>query len=304
MNKNRKDKKTAKSQSMKNMPKMDGRTAKHPMQTFKRIMGYLAPYKWLLVFAMFCMLANVICNIGGTFMLSIIIDDYILPLAYKGGVLTDAAYASRAAEVTLASFGGIVGIMASLYLFGALLHYIFNYIVVRITTKVLQNIRNEMFEKMEKLPIKFFDTHTHGELMSCFTNDTDTLREFLSSGLPNFISNAFTVLGMFVMMCVISPLLTLCIVLMLAIMLLIIKFIAGKSGTHFVKQQQEIGALNGYIEEHINGLKVVKVFCHEDAEKIGFDEHNKALRHASRKANTYANMLMPIMSNLDRKSVV
>lgn len=284
-------------------PKNSKFSAKSPAKTFKRILGYLSPFKGLLAVALVCMVANVLCNIGGTFMLSIVINDFILPLAYKSGVIAIPADATaelieRVAEITLGDFGMIVGVMAAIYLTGALLHYVFNYIIVRITTQVLQNVRNEMFEKMQALPIRFFDTHTHGDLMSLFTNDTDTLREMLSNALPNIMSQALTVIGMFIAMLVLSPLLTLCSVVMLVIMLFIVKYIGGKSGKHFVRQQREIGALNGYIEEHIDGLKVVKVFCHEEAEKRQFDVHNDKLRHASCKAHTYANVLMPTMNNL------
>ncbi len=265
--------------------------AKNPSKTFKRIMSYLKPYKVRLVFAVICMLANVVCNVGGTFMLSIVIDSFIMPLV-NGETVTLGVLTG------LGALGGIVGIMAAIYVTGALLHYIFNYIVVVITTQILQNVRDEMFAKMQTLPIKFFDTHTHGDLMSLFTNDTDTLREFLSSSVPNLISNVLTVLGIFIMMLVLSPLLTLFTVVMLVIMLFIVKYLGGKSGKHFVRQQKEIGSLNGYIEEHIDGLKVVKVFCHEDAEKADFDKHNETLKEASRKAHTYANVLMPIMGNL------
>lgn len=275
--------------------------AKSPMKTFKRILGYLKPFKGMLIVAFVCMIANVLCNIGGTFMLSVVINDFILPLFYQAfGAPADASaeLLARIAEITIGDFAMIVGVMATVYIVGALLHYVFNYLIVRITTQVLQNVRDEMFEKMQSLPIRFFDTHTHGDLMSLFTNDTDTLRELLSNGLPNILSNMLTVLGMFIAMLVLSPLLTLCSVVMLVIMLFIVKYIGGKSGKHFVRQQREIGALNGYIEEHIDGLKVVKVFCHEEAEKAQFDEHNNRLRHASRKANTYANVLMPTMNNL------
>lgn len=273
-------------------------SAKSPAKTFKRILSYLAPYKAWVIFALVCMVANVLANVGGTFMLSVVIDNYVLPLAYKAGVPVGAVYAERAATVTLGQFGGMVGVMIAVYLAGALLHYVYNYINVSVTTKVLQNIRNEMFEKMQRLPIRYFDTHTHGDIMSLYTNDTDTLRELLSNGLPNIISNTLTMIGMFVVMLVLQPLLTLCLVVMLVIMLLITKYVAGKSGKHFVRQQQQIGTINGYIEEHIDGLKVVKVFCHEDKEKEEFDAHNANLRHASRKAHTYANILMPIMGNL------
>lgn len=265
--------------------------AKSPAKTFKRILGYLKDYKGLLIVALFCMLANVVCNVGGTFMISIIVNRFILPLAEGKEVILGALSG-------VGALGGIVAIMASIYLIGASLHYVYNYIIVRITTRVLQNVRNEMFEKMQKLPIRYFDTHTHGDIMSLYTNDTDTLRELLSNGLPNIITNVLTIIGMFIAMLVLSPLLTLISIAMLVIMLFIVKFIAGRSGKHFVGQQYQLGALNGFIEEHLDGLKVVKVFCHESAEKAEFDVFNGNLKEASRQAHTYANVLMPIMGNL------
>ncbi len=265
--------------------------AKSPAKTFKRILGYLKDYKALLIVALFCMLANVVCNVGGTFMISIIVNRFILPLAEGKEVILGALSG-------VGALGGIVAIMASIYLIGASLHYVYNYIIVRITTRVLQNVRNEMFEKMQKLPIRYFDTHTHGDIMSLYTNDTDTLRELLSNGLPNIITNVLTIIGMFIAMLVLSPLLTLISIAMLVIMLFIVKFIAGRSGKHFVGQQYQLGALNGFIEEHLDGLKVVKVFCHESAEKAEFDVFNGNLKEASRQAHTYANVLMPIMGNL------
>lgn len=274
------------------MPKMPTSfKAKSPAKTFKRILGYLKDYKGLLIVALFCMLANVVCNVGGTFMISIIVNRFILPLAEGKEVILGALSG-------VGALGGIVAIMASIYLIGASLHYVYNYIIVRITTRVLQNVRNEMFEKMQKLPIRYFDTHTHGDIMSLYTNDTDTLRELLSNGLPNIITNVLTIIGMFIAMLVLSPLLTLISIAMLVIMLFIVKFIAGRSGKHFVGQQYQLGALNGFIEEHLDGLKVVKVFCHESAEKAEFDVFNGNLKEASRQAHTYANVLMPIMGNL------
>lgn len=265
--------------------------AKNPLQTFKRVLRYLLPYKKKLALALICMLANVGCNLTGTIMLEVIINNYILPIV-SGEVVTFGALQG------VAALGGIVGVMAGIYVTGALLHYVFNLTIVQITTRILQSVRNQMFEKMEKLSIKYFDTHTHGDIMSLYTNDTDTLRELLSNSLPNIISNTLTIIGMFVVMIVYSPVLTLIMLVMLVIMLVIAKFIAGKSGKHFVRQQRQIGSLNGYIEEHIEGLKVVKVFTHEDAEKKDFNKFNVELREASRKANTYANILMPIMGNI------
>ena len=166
------------------------------------------------------------------------------------------------------------------------------------TTQIQRNIRDQMFENMQKLPIRFFDTHANGDIMSCYTNDTDTLRELMANGVPYLISNGLTVLAIFIMMLVLNPLLTLFIIVMLVIMFAIVKFVGGKSGKHFVRQQKAIGVLDGYVEEHIEGMRVVKVFCHEDAEKEAFDRINGELRGASRKAHTYANILMPILGNL------
>ncbi len=287
--------------NVKNAMPQNKYRAKNPMKTLKRILGYWKPYTGQLIGALFCMIANVLCNVAGTFMLgSVVVNNYILPLAYKMGnyVTTNSEIIQRAAEVTIQNFGGIVGVMAAMYVTGAGLHYLYSYILTRVTTKTLQNVRDEMFEKMEKLPIRYFDTHTHGDIMSLYTNDTDTLRELLSNGIPNLLSNSLTVIGMFVAMMIVSPLLTLCAVVMLVVMLFIMKFIAGRSGKHFVGQQRQTGAINGFIEEHIDGLKVVKVFCHEDEEKVDFDKFNEALFHDSDKAHKYANILFPIMGNL------
>ena len=269
------------------MPNANKFRAQSPSKTFKRILSYLKPYKGLLVIALICMIANVVANIAGTFMLgNVLVNNYILPLA------------TGSDSVTIHDFGVAVCLLAVMYALGAGLHYVYNYIIVRITTKVLQNVRDEMFEKMEKLPIRYFDTHTHGDIMSLYTNDTDTLRELLSNGLPNLISNVMTIVGMFIAMMVGSWALTLCSVAMLVVMLFIMKYVGGKSGKHFVGQQRQTGALNGFIEEHIDGMKVVKVFCHENAEKTDFDGFNDRLFHDSDKAHKYANILMPIMGNL------
>lgn len=265
--------------------------AKDPMQTFKRILSYLKDYKVKLIISLICMVLNVLCSVGGMFMMSVVIDSFITPML-DGEVVTLGSLSG------LGALGGITGIMMAIFAFGAGVHYMYNYLIVSVTTKVLQNIRNEMFEKMQALPVKYFDTHTHGDIMSLYTNDTDTLREFLSNGLPSVITHSLTIVGMFIMMIVLNWALTLCAVGMLVIMLIIIRFIASRSGKYFVGQQHKIGELNGYIEEHIDGMKVVKVFCHEEAEKAGFDGFNGDLKEASRNAHTYANILMPIMGNL------
>ena len=252
-------------------------TAGHPMETFLRILSYFKPYKGRVILAAISLILNVGTTVGGTFMLSTVINDYIVPLA------------NGAADVTIADFAVMVGVMASLYLVGALLHYAYNWIIVNMTTQIQRTIRDQMFER---------DTHANGDIMSCYTNDTDTLRELMANGVPYLISNGLTVLGIFIAMMIINWLLTLFIVVMLVIMFFIVKYVGGKSGKHFVRQQKAIGVLDGYVEEHIEGMRVVKVFCHEDAEKAAFDDINGTLRGASRKAHTYANVLMPILGNI------
>ena len=283
------------------MPMMKGgksMKAQNPAKTLKRIFGYLKPYTARLVFILCCLVGNTACSVGGTYLLGHITNEYILPLAYKAGVVNDVTYAARAAEVTMEAFGSIVAVLAGIYVAGAIMHYMYNYSIMYVSSKVLQNVRDDIFVKLQRLPIRYFDTHTHGELMSLYTNDTDTLRELLSGALPTIISNLLTVVGIFVMMMIISPVLTLCIIVLIVVAMIVTKTIAGKSGKHFMNQQKEIGALNGFVEEHIEGLKVVKVFCHEEEEKQGFDARNGSLHHAAEKAHTYANVLMPIMGNL------
>lgn len=260
--------------------------AAHPMATFKRILLYFKPFKWRVAFAAICLLLNVGATVGGTFMLSVVIDDYLAPIV--DGV----------EGASIDGFAMMVGIMAALYVFAVIMSYCYNWFIVNMTTAIQRNIRDEMFVNMEKLPIKYFDTRPNGEIMSCYTNDADTLRELLANGVPYLLSNGFMVLGIFAVMLAMSPLLTLFVIAMIAIMFVIVKFIGGRSGKHFVGQQKAISVLDGYVEEHIEGMRVVKAFCHEDAEKAAFDEINGELRSASREAHTYANILMPILGNL------
>ncbi len=257
-----------------------------PMATFKRILLYFKPFKWRVAFAAICLLLNVGATVGGTFMLSVVIDDYLAPIV--DGV----------EGASIDGFAMMVGIMAALYVFAVIMSYCYNWFIVNMTTAIQRNIRDEMFVNMEKLPIKYFDTRPNGEIMSCYTNDADTLRELLANGVPYLLSNGLMVLGIFAVMLAMSPLLTLFVIAMIAIMFVIVKFIGGRSGKHFVGQQKAISVLDGYVEEHIEGMRVVKAFCHEDAEKAAFDEINGELRSASREAHTYANILMPILGNL------
>ncbi len=267
---------------------------KHPMQkpqnagaTVKRILRYMSEYKVLLVLVFVFIAFSSLANIIGTSFLRTIIDDYITPL------ISDNANAEL-----MSGFIKTLALLMTIYVIGAACTYGYSRIMLNVSTKTLFKIRKDLFEHMESLPIKYFDTHTHGELMSRYTNDTDTIREMLSNSVANFISSAITVIGVFIMMVWYSWQLTIIVILMMFLMLFITAKIGGKSGKYFKEQQKEIGKVNGYIEEMIDGQKVVKVFVHEKKSKDEFEKLNEELFKASANANTFANILMPIMGNL------
>ena len=188
--------------------------------------------------------------------------------------------------------------MAAVYTIGILGTFMYNRLMINVSTGTLTRLRLEMFTKMQTLPISYFDRRTHGEIMSTYTNDTDVMREMISQGLPSFISSAVRIVGVFTMMIVLNPILTGIAILMLVIMMLITKAIAGRSGRFFKARQDSVGKVNGYIEEMIEGQKVVKVFCHEQAVNSRFDELNETLRKNTAAASTLASIMGPIMNNL------
>ena len=198
-------------------------------------------------------------------------------------------------------FTGLIGqlaVMAAVYTIGILGTFMYNRLMINVSTGTLTRLRLEMFTKMQTLPISYFDKRTHGEIMSTYTNDTDVMREMISQGLPSFISSAVRIVGVFTMMIVLNPILTGIAILMLVIMMLITKAIAGRSGRFFKARQDSVGKVNGYIEEMIEGQKVVKVFCHEQAVNSRFDELNETLRKNTAAASTLASIMGPIMNNL------
>ncbi len=261
------------------------RKPKNAKKTLARILRYIGKQKWLLVLVVLFILISTLADVAGTYFLKPIINDYLVPLIGQK-------------NVDLSGFIGMLCLMGGIYLAGAFSSYAYNRIMLGISTRALKNVRTDLFSAMQKLPIKFFDTHTHGELMSRFTNDTDTLREIISMGIPQFISSMLSVVSVFVMMVVLSPILTLLVLFMLALMLFAVKTVGKRSGYYFKAQQQELGRVNGYIEEMIEGQKVVKVFCRENRIKQDFDTYNEALCHAATNAHSFANILMPIMGNL------
>lgn len=258
---------------------------KNTSKTLKRLLSYLLEYKLHLVAITIAIIGSSLSGVAGTYFLKPIINDYVVP--FIGHENPD-----------LSGFIKMIGIMASVYAFGVICSYTYNRLMLRVSTGTMRKIRVDMFKHLQDLPIKYYDTHTHGETMSRFTNDTDTLREMLSQGLPQFVSSTITVIGVFTMMVILSPILTLLVVFMFSIMIFAVKKIGSKSSTYFIKQQKEMGTFNGFIEEMIEGQKVVKVFSHEEKVKEEFDEINERLRQAASSANTFASILMPIMGNL------
>ena len=189
-------------------------------------------------------------------------------------------------------------IMAIVYVVGVLAGYLYNRLMVTIAQSTLKRIRDEMFSRMQYLPVRYFDTHTHGEIMSLYTNDTDTLRQLIAQSLGQMISSISTMIAVFCCMVYLSLWLTLIVLLSVVLILLVVKAVTGRTAFFFVRQQQAIGALNGYIEEMVNGQKVVKVFCHEDKNLEGFAKRNEEWRLASTSANGRANSMMPMMNGL------
>ena len=261
------------------------RKPKDAKGTFFRILSYLSPYKWPLILVAVFVVISSGAGVVGTYFLKPIVDDYIVPLI--GSQNPD--------------FSGLLSIiimLAVIYALGALCTYGYNRIMVNVAAGSLYRMRMDMFTHMQKLPIRYFDTRTHGEIMSRYTNDIDTLRNMMSQSIPQLISSAITVIGVFSMMLVLSIPLTVLVVLMMLTMIWVIKKIGGKSSMYYRNQQKAIGAVNGYIEEMIDGQRVVKVFCHEEESKKSFDVINEELCTAATRANTFANILMPIMNNL------
>lgn len=259
--------------------------AKGAGKSFVRLLSYMKRYWMQLILVFVCILVSAVAGVAGSTFLQTLIDDYISPMLLNG---------SR-------DFSGLAGALAKLgvlYAAGILGTLFYNRLMVVVAQGILKTIRDEMFSHMQTLPIRFFDTHASGDVMSLYTNDTDTLRQMLAQSIPQIFSSIVTVIAVFVAMVRLSIWLTLFVLAFVALMMLVTRFVGGKSGAFFVKQQNSIGAVNGYIEEMIHGQKVIKVFCHEEQTKADFDKHNNELFQNAAWANSFANILMPIMNNL------
>ncbi len=274
------------------MPKPDmkkmggkGRGPKNAMGTLKRILGYLKPYRVQLIIVLVSVLISTGASVAGSYFLKPLINDYILPLVgQKNPDLSGLAH-------MLLRIGCV-------YAVGVAAAYLYNRLMINVSVGTLNNIRNDLFSKMQQLPLKYFDTHTHGELMSRYTNDTDTLRQFLGQSFVQILSSTLTVISVFIVMLLLNPVLTVLVVVMLGVMLWAVQALGKRSGMYFRRQQEAIGAANGYIEEMIEGQKVVKVFSREQEAQSHFGHLNEELYQSARGANTFASILMPVMNNL------
>lgn len=255
-------------------------------RTLSRLLSYIfKDYKIQFIIVIVLVVLSSLTSVASSLFIESLIDDYITPmLSQENPIFTPLIKA--------------LAIMACIYLIGILSIYFYNLIMAKISQGTLKDIRDEMFEKMQKLPIKYFDTHTHGDIMSYYTNDIDTLRELISRGLPQIVDLSITIVATFVAMLFTSVYLTLLVILMIFIMFKITKTIGGKSSSYFIKQQQSIAKANGFIEEMINGQKVVKVFSHEEEAIENFKKINEEVCEASTLANKYSNILMPALANL------
>ena len=261
-------------------------------QTLPRVLGYmLKNYKFSFIIVVICILGSSLATLRGTLFMQSLIDDYIVPL-------------TQAQTADFSALAAALFSVAGTYLLGIICAYAYNRIMINVSQGTLKKLRIELFEHMESLPIKYFDTHAHGDIMSVYTNDVDTLRQLISQSIPQVIHSLVTIITSFTSMLILDIPLTLITLAMIGIMLVVTSKIAGKSGSYFTKQQKDLGMVNGYIEEMMDGQKVVKVFCHEEKSLEQFRKLNEELRESSDKANTFSNITMPVNANLGNISYV
>lgn len=272
--------------------RINGKKVDNAGKLFVRLMKYIMKnYFAHIIIVVICILGSVLANVQGTWFTQSLIDNYITPMI-KSGVADFAPLIKAILRV------------ACFYLLGALCTYIYTRIMVYVTQGTLKNLRTDMFVHMQSLPIKYFDTHAHGDIMSTYTNDIDTLRQMISQSMPQFLSSLITIVSVFLSMIFLNIPLTILTLVMVAIMLFATKAAASRSGKFFAAQQKDLGKVNGYIEEMMNGQKVVKVFCHENEAIEDFNKLNDALFESSNNANKFANVLGPINAQLGNVSYV
>ncbi|MBQ6343399.1 MAG: ABC transporter ATP-binding protein [Anaerolineaceae bacterium] len=254
-------------------------------KTLLRILSYLKHYKARLIIAAICMVVTALATVGGTYFLKPALNDHIVPLIGQQ-------------DPDLSGFVRTLSIMAAFYLTGALANFTLQRMMITITNGTMRRIRIEMFTHMQDMPLSYFDSRTHGSIMSTYTNDTDTLREMIAQSIPQMINSIITVVSVFVMMLILSWQMTIIVIAWIVVMFLVLRLITGNSAKFFIRQQKELSVTNGYIEEMIEGAKVIKVFNHEPVVKQDFNEISDDLFYAASSANTFANILFPIMGNI------
>ncbi|MDE6995815.1 MAG: ABC transporter ATP-binding protein/permease [Lachnospiraceae bacterium] len=269
-----------------------GRKIENPGKVFKRLMKYVAKsYGLHLVIVAVLIFVSVLANVQGTMFIQSLIDDYIQPM-----LTTQEPDFGPLAEAIMR--------VAGLYLIGVAAAYIYNRMMINVTQGVLRNLRNDLFSHMETLPVKYFDTHSHGDIMSVYTNDTDTIRQMVSQSMPQVFNSAITIVSVFISMVILSVPLTVVTLVMVAVMLVVTGKTAGLSSRYFLQQQRDIGKVNGFIEEMMEGQKVVKVFCHEEENIRKFEELNDNLYHSADRANYLVNIVGPVNMQLGNVSYV
>ena len=264
----------------------------NPAKTLKRLMGIiLKNYTPHCIVVLLCIFGSAFVSVKGTLFMQTLIDDYILPLMSQ----SNPDFTPLATAIMK---------LALFFIAGALMTYTYNRIMVNVSQGTMKKIRIDVFTHMESLPIKYFDTHAHGDIMSIYTNDIDTLRQMISQSIPQLVNSAATIVSVLISMIILNIPLTILTLIMVAIMVFTTGKVAGKAGSYFMKQQKSIGELNGFIEEMMEGQKVVKVFCHEEESIKDFNKLNEQLFDSANNANAFANILMPINVNLGNLSYV
>lgn len=259
---------------------------KNSLAVLKRVFRYMMHYyKLPFTMVVLCILISAIANVVGATFPQTLVDDYIVPMLQTGS--TDFSGLGHAMIRLICILA--VGVLAA---------YGYNRIMANVTQGTMHHLRNDLFGKMEKLPIKYFDTHAHGDIMSVYTNDIDTLRQLISQSIPQIINSTISMTATFITMVILNPALTVISILTAIVMLLVTSNFSRLSGKYYVRQQRDLGAVDGFIEEMLDGQKVVKVFCHEEAAKEDFQKVNDRLRDSANKANRYANLLMPVNANI------
>ena len=272
-------------------PKLD-----HPGQTLGRVLKYVGRKYWLhLIFVVVSIFVSVFAMVQGTLFTKTLIDSYILPLVQQVQAGQTADFTGLMHAITRVALFYACGVIAS---------FVQSRVMIYVTQGTLRDLRQDLFAHMEKLPIRYFDTHAHGDIMSIYTNDIDTLRQMISQSLPQLLNCTINVVSVFVSMLVLSLPLTAVTIGMVLVVLFATKKLGSLSGRYFVAQQKDLGSINGFIEEQMEGQKVVKVFCHEDKSVAEFTRRNEALFHSAQNANTFSSLLMPLSAQLGNVSYV